>query len=75
MKKKPDEYWEHILWLGGRVVSGNAKDVGEITFIDGTINACGGYTKILAGTMTPETWQNRIFRAGFLHRHSTWGAQ
>jgi len=52
------------------VVSGNTKDVGEITFIDGTICACGGYTKILADTMTPETWPNRICRAGFLHRNS-----
>ena len=30
----------------------SAKGVGEMTFIDGTMNACG-YTKILADKMTP----------------------
>lgn len=48
---------------------GNAKGVEEITFIADTINTCG-YTKILADIMTPETWQNRIFKAGFMYsRH------
>uniref|UniRef100_A0A8C9UY38 Uncharacterized protein n=1 Tax=Scleropages formosus TaxID=113540 RepID=A0A8C9UY38_SCLFO len=41
--------WEHILFLTMKHGGGS---VGEMTFIDGTMNACG-YTRILADKLTP----------------------
>lgn len=56
-----DEYWGHNLlseetrinlFCSNGIQDNHSNGVGKMTFIDGTMNACG-YPNILADTMTP----------------------